>query len=65
MTEAQRDYLADLAAQKGIRLGNTDDKSESWASAKIAELEAMSDAEFAEISEAEKTYIAELTERAR
>ena len=46
MTEGQRDYLADLAGRKGIRLDNTDNVSAAWASAKIEELKAMPDANF-------------------
>ena len=57
MTEAQRDYLADLAAKKGVILENTDDVSAAWASAKIEELKALPDATFSEISEAEEKKI--------
>ncbi len=46
MTEAQRDYLADLAGRKGVRLENTDNVSQAWASNKIEELKAMPDASF-------------------
>ena len=50
MTENQRDYLADLAGQKGIVLENTDNVSVAWASAKIEELKALPDAEFDEVT---------------
>lgn len=46
MTEAQRDYIADLAARKGVRLADMDNRSASWASAKIEELKAMPDKAF-------------------
>lgn len=46
MTEGQRDYLADLAGRKGVRLEGTDNVSAAWASAKIEELKAMPDASF-------------------
>lgn len=61
MTEAQRNYLADLAARKGIRLEHTDDVSAAWASAKIEELKALPDAIFSEASEAEEKRIEKLT----
>lgn len=51
MTEAQRNYLADLANRKGVRLEDTDDKSVAWASAKIEELKEMPDYQFQEISD--------------
>jgi hypothetical protein len=53
MTEGQRDYLADLALQKGVVLDDTEDKSVAWASAKIEELKAMPDATFPEPSAAD------------
>lgn len=46
MTENQRDYLADLAGRKGIRLSDTDDWSVSKASEEIEQLKAMSDVSF-------------------
>lgn len=51
MTEPQRDYLADLANKKGIRVENTDEMSVASASAKIDELKAMPDAVFDEVTE--------------
>lgn len=62
MTEAQRNYLADLAGRKGVRLEDTDDKSVAWASAKIEELKAMPDAVFDEVSEDDSAKIDKLTE---
>lgn len=46
MTENQRDYLADLAGRKGIRLSDTDDWSVSKASEEIEQLKAMPDVSF-------------------
>lgn len=51
MTEPQRDYLADLANQKGVRIENTDEMSVAQASTKIEELKAMPDATFDDVSE--------------
>ena len=51
MTEPQRDYLADLANKKGVRIENTDEMSVAQASAKIDELKAMPDAVFDEVTE--------------
>jgi len=48
MTEGQRDYLADLAGRKGIRLENTDNKSVAWTSEKIEELKQLPDTKFDE-----------------
>ena len=53
MTETQRDYLADLANRKGVRLENTDEVSVSWASNKIEELKAMPDKAFEPMSDKE------------
>lgn len=65
MTETQRNYLADLAARKGVRVKNTDNMSVSAASTKIEELEALPDAEFNEITEEEKSHIRNLVDKAR
>lgn len=46
MTEGQRDYLADLAGKKGVKLEDTSDKSVAWASMKIEELKALPDKVF-------------------
>ena len=50
MTENQRDYLADLAGQKGTRLFDTDNWSVAKASEEIETLKAMPDASFDEIT---------------
>jgi hypothetical protein len=60
MTEAQRNYLADLAGRKGVRLQHTDDMSVSSASEKIEELKAMPDKIFAPLSEKEAARIDDL-----
>lgn len=60
MTENQRDYLADLAGQKGVRLHDTDNWSVSKASEEIERLKAMPDAVFDEVTEDE---IAEIDRR--
>ncbi len=65
MTEAQRNYLADLAAKKGVRVKNTDNMSVSAASAKIEELEKLPDAEFREITEEESEHIRSIVDKAR
>lgn len=57
MTENQRDYLADLAGQKGVRLSDTDNWSVSKASEEIEQLKAMPDATFDEITEDEQAQI--------
>lgn len=51
MTENQRNYLADLAGQKGIRLSDTDNWSVAKASEEIERLKAMPDATFDDITE--------------
>jgi hypothetical protein len=50
MTEAQRDYIADLAGRKGVQLDSTDNRSAAWASAKIEELKSMPDKVFDSVS---------------
>ena len=50
MTEGQRDYLADLAGRKGVRVEADDSRSVAWASAKIEELKSMPDANFNEVT---------------
>ncbi len=64
MTENQRDYLADLAGRKGVRLFDTDNWSVAKASEEIDRLKELPDAEFAEISEAEEEKINKLTNNA-
>lgn len=62
MTENQRDYLADLAGQKGIRLSDTDNWSVSKASEEIEQLKAMSDAVFDEPTAEEDQKINEMVD---
>ena len=64
MTENQRDYLADLAGRKGVRLFDTDNWSVAKASEEIDRLKELPDADFAEISEAEEEKINKLTNNA-
>ena len=54
MTEAQRDYLADLAGRKGVRFEKTDNRSAAWASERIEELKSMPDKDFDPVSAALK-----------
>lgn len=53
MTENQRDYLADLAGQKGVRLHDTDNWSVSKASEEIERLKVIPDATFDALTEEE------------
>ena len=64
MTENQRNYLADLAGQKGVRLKDTDNWSVAKASEEIENLKAMPDADFDSITDAEIKEINTLTENA-
>ena len=64
MTENQRDYLADLAGRKGVRLFDTDNWSVAKASEEIDRLKELPDADFDEISEAEEEKINKLTNNA-
>lgn len=64
MTENQRNYLADLAGQKGVILQDTDDYSVSRASEMIDELKAMPDATFHEVTQAEQSRINSLVQSA-
>lgn len=57
MTENQRNYLADLAGQKGVRLSNTDNWSVSKASEEIEALKAMPDAVFDNLTEEQIQHI--------
>lgn len=61
MTENQRNYLADLAGQKGTRLSDTDNWSVSKASEEIERLKAMPDATFEDIDASEVARIDDLT----
>lgn len=62
MTENQRNYLADLAGQKGVRLSDTDNWSVAKASEEIENLKAMPDATFDEITEAEAREVDNLVD---
>ena len=64
MTENQRDYLADLAGQKGVRLHDTDNWSVAKASEEIDRLKEMPDATFDEITDEEVAQIEKLTKNA-
>lgn len=64
MTENQRNYLADLAGQKGVRLKDTDNWSVAKASEEIENLKAMPDADFDTITATEVKEISTLTENA-
>lgn len=64
MTENQRDYLADLAGRKGVRLFDTDNWSVSKASEEIERLKELPDAEFNEITESQIAEIDTRTENA-
>lgn len=64
MTENQRDYLADLAGRKGVRLFDTDGWSVAKASEEIENLKAMPDAAFEDLTEAESEKIDRLTNNA-
>ena len=63
MTENQRNYLADLAGQKGTRLFDTDNWSVAHASEEIDRLKAMPDATFDELTEDEVAKIDKQTEK--
>ena len=63
MTENQRDYLADLAGQKGTRLFDTDNWSVAKASEEIENLKAMPDAQFDEITKEQIAKIDDMTAR--
>jgi hypothetical protein len=64
MTENQRNYLADLAGQKGIRLSDTDNWSVAKASEEIERLKEMPDATFDDITEAEAREVDNLVNNA-
>jgi len=64
MTENQRNYLADLAGQKGIRLSDTDNWSVAKASEEIDRLKEMPDAAFDDITEAEAREVDNLVDNA-
>lgn len=64
MTENQRNYLADLAGQKGVRLKDTDNWSVAKASEEIEILKGLPDANFDSITDTEVKEINRLTENA-
>lgn len=64
MTENQRNYLADLAGQKGIRLSDTDNWSVAKASEEIERLKEMPDATFDDITDAEAREVDNLVDNA-
>ena len=63
MTENQRNYLADLAGQKGTRLFDTDNWSVAHASEEIDRLKAMPDATFDELTDDEASTIDKRTDK--
>lgn len=63
MTENQRDYLADLAGRKGVRLSDTDGWSVARASDEIERLKAMPDAVFEEVTEEQDAEIDRLAQQ--
>lgn len=64
MTENQRNYLADLAGQKGVRLSDTDNWSVAKASEEIDRLKALPDAVFDELTNEQEQEINRLTQHA-
>lgn len=62
MTENQRDYLADLALKKGVRLSDTENWSPAHASKEIERLKQLPDAAFDEITERQIKKINELVQ---
>ena len=64
MTENQRNYLADLAWQKGVRLFDTDNWSVAKTSEEIERLKELPDAIFDEITVDEVEEIDSRTESA-
>ena len=64
MTENQRNYLADLAGQKGVRLHDTDNWSVAKASEEIERLKELPDAVFDEITDENIEKIDKMTDNA-
>lgn len=64
MTENQRNYLADLAGQKGVRLHDTDNWSVAKASEEIERLKELPDAVFDEITDENIEKIDKMTNNA-
>lgn len=63
MTENQRNYLADLAGRKGIRLHDTDEWSVAKASEEIERLKSLPDAAFDVVTPAQEKEIQRRTQR--
>ena len=61
MTENQRNYLADLAGRKGVRLFDTDNWSVSRASEEIETLKEKPDVAFDDVTEEEAIKIDKMT----
>ena len=61
MTGKTRDYLADLANRKGIKLDGEQDRDQAWASRKIDELNQLPDATYPEITERQLARIEKST----
>lgn len=64
MTENQRNYLADLAGQKGVRLSDTDNWSVAKASEEIERLKELPDANFDDLTESQAAEIDKRTQNA-
>ena len=64
MTENQRDYLADLAGWKGVRLFDTENWSVAKASEEIERLKELPDAKFDEILPVQEEEIERLVQDA-
>lgn len=63
MTKNQRNYLADLAGRKGVRLSGTEEWSTARASEEIERLKAMPDAVFDEVTEEQDAEINRLAQQ--
>ena len=57
MTKNQRDYLADLAGQKGVRLSDTDNWSVAKASEEIERLKELPDVNFDQVTDGQAKEI--------
>jgi len=64
MTENQRNYLADLAGRKGVRIESSDNISQAEASRLIDELKALPDKDFPEPTAEELAEVKNLTNHA-
>ena len=63
MTGKTRDYLADLANRKGVKLEGEQERDQAWASRKIDELNQLPDATFSDITENQLKRIETRTQR--